>query len=520
MEIWNYINVLRKSERLPFRKRISSDINEKLEALENLKIKGNTSIISELIPILKTDNLELRNKTFEVIKCFYEKIYSGKALYQTLKYCQIDKKSLNIFKQKFSTDEYVVLVSIATYNFDGYVREKAIDELSQIKNCKEILNPLLHRLSDWVVINRNKSEKIIRNLKQSENLDYFVEQIFVIENLKKVSRTDLTEINNELLSFIIDENRDEVLLKFRDYSDKIRVLLTRHLISTTNLNLSVLNIFLKDKNFIVRSLVLKRFELLTNQEIQKLLADKSSKIRIQTLYSLEKTSNISEIAFNFLADSSASIRNFSRFILKDQNIDFKNLYLINLLENKHIEGSLHGLKEADGKEFANNVIPFLKSSQIKIVKAAFNVIQEFKSTTAYDFAFTNMDSEFEGIRKISIEYLYKKNPTLEVIQKARTIFHSENLPLRKLMLKFFSKIGKYRCLNEILIGTIDEREEIRILSRAYLKDWILKSSKYFIPPTQIEVEMIREALLKVKNQIDNNEYLEIKILKEIEFRIR
>lgn len=518
MEIWNYINILRKSEKSSLFNNVTN-IDEKIDAIEFIKANGNSSLISELIPILKSSNSNLRSKTFEAIKQFYEKMSSGKALYKSLKYCQISKQDLDLFKVTFSTEDYLVLASIATYNYDGYVREKAIDELGNSSSIEKKLNPLLHRLSDWVPINRNKAAKIITDLKSTSNIQYFARQIDTIEKLKQINRTDLTEIYNELIKFIVEENKIQVLSDFDSYTDKQKVLLSKHIIESSSLNLTDLKIFISDKNFLVRSLVLKRFDLLGKEEIKSLLSDRSSKIRLHTLYALEKDENIYEIVYEFLADTSSSIRNFARFILKNKNIDFKELYSTNLQQNQSVEGSLYGLKEIDGREFINEIIPFLHSKVIKIVKAAFNVIKEFHEKTAYNFALDHLNSESIGIRKTCIEYLYK-NPTSEVIEKAKTLYHSENLQIRKSMLRLFSKIGKYKCLDEILQGTIDENKEIRILSKAYLKNWIAKSNKYFIPPTLQETKLINEAVEKVKLQIKNDDYIMIKTLREIEFQIR
>ncbi len=518
MEIWDYINILRKSEKSSFLNEANA-IDEKINAIEFIKSNGNHSLISELIPSIKSNSPAIRNKTLEVIKLFYKKISSGKHLYQSLKYCQISKQDLDFFKYNLPEEDYLVLVSIATYNFDGYVREKAIDEISNFSHNEKILKPLLDRLSDWVKINRDKATKIVTDLKRLSNLQYFIGQIHTIEKLKQVNRTDLTDIYNELVKFIIEEHKSQVLSNFDSYPDKKRILLARLIIESYSLEMNDLKIFISDKNFLVRSLALKRFDLLGNDEINSLLKDKSSKIRLQTLYALEKNENISNIVYEFLADTSASIRNFARFILKNENIDFKEMYSKNLLQNQQIEGSLYGLKEMDGKEYINEIIPFLNSNVIKIVKAAFSTTKEFEPKIAYNFALNNINSDSIGVRKISVEYLYK-NPTSEVIEKARTLFHSNNLHLRKAMLKLFSKIGKYKCLDEILNGTIDENKDIRILSNAYLKEWIAKSNKYFISPTQNEIKLIKQSIEKIKNQLKDDDYITIKTLKEIEFHIR
>ncbi|MBW7675054.1 hypothetical protein [Chryseobacterium chendengshani] len=496
-----------------------NNIVKKLEALEQIKLKGNPSVIAELISSLKNNNLKVRNKTFNVINYFYTKISSGNTLYLCLKYCQIEKQDLDFYKKNFSPAENLVLFSVATYNHNGYVREKAIEELGLLQHTELAIEPLFHRLSDWVDVNRQKALNIIRSLKYKGYINYFVNNIQIISNLKNVQRINLFDIYNELINFIVEENRNEVLVNFSIYSDKNRILLAKNIISSSQINLNDLQIFVNDKNFLVRSLVLERFDLLTEVEINRLLADKSSKIRLETLYSLEKTKDISDICFKLLADSSSSIRSFSRFILKDNDLDFKKLYYKNLINKIDLEGSLYGLKETEGKKYFNDVIPFLDSKKLRIKKAAFNFLQEFEPKTAYKFAVRNMNSEFVGIRKVSMEYLWNY-PNDEVLEKTRTLFQLKDIQIKKTMLKFFSKIGKYKGLSEILIGSVDENKEIRDVSFAYLKEWISKSNKYFIAPSQDEIELIKKSLEKVRTKFKEKKYFDMRLLEEIEFHIK
>ena len=80
----------------------------------------------------------------------------------------------------------------------------------------------------------------------------------------------------------------------------------------------------------MRSFALKNFELLENLEIENLINDNSSKIRLQTLYEIEKRDGLADIAINFIDDNSKAIRELARFTLNAKKIDFATIYIRNL----------------------------------------------------------------------------------------------------------------------------------------------------------------------------------------------
>src|SRR4030095_9964257 len=171
----------------------------------------------------------------------------------------------------------------------------------------------------------------------------------------------------------------------------------------------------------------------------------------QTLYKLKDKTDFSELIYPFLSDNSASIREFARYSLKNIFSDFASIYNDNLLNKKSIIGSLSGLGETNGKQFIESIEPFLNDDRQKVRKTAFLALQKLDNEKAYNFALQNLDSEHIGIRNIIIAFL-SNSATPEVLQKAREIYANGQFELKKSMLKFFSKVGKWTTIADIMIG--------------------------------------------------------------------
>lgn len=226
-----------------------------------------------------------------------------------------------------------------------------------------------------------------------------------------------------------------------------------------------------------------------------------------------------KIVFTFLSDHSASIRDFARYILKNSVSDFPIIYNDNLKNKLNIIGSLSGLAETNGKNFVESIVPYLTDTKIKIRKTAFLALKQLDNDKAYDFALQNLDSEHIGIRNIIIEY-FSKTATAEVLQKARTTYLNGQFELKKSMLKLFSKVGKWTTIADIVIGTIDENENIRQLSLGYLQQWRNKATTYFTQPKQGELERANQMFQFAFERHEEKKYFNQNPLTGLDFYLR
>ncbi|MEO6722261.1 MAG: HEAT repeat domain-containing protein [Ferruginibacter sp.] len=516
MDLSNYIEILACTKQGWFFKKDNTP--ERLNALIKIAEIGKPGTIFNLIPFLKDNYKDIQIATCNTIVELFKKIETRKGYYDTLKYCNISTADVGNYQTVFQGEQLNTILSIATLNCNGYVREKAIKELVKTHNQKAIPF-ILFRLSDWVKPVRDSALEGIRKFKKPEFINALVDNLAVVEWIQKVQRIDLSSVHSEIMKFVLVDNRDYVLEHFKTFTDRTRILIAKQISFSKIVDSADMRLLLKDNHFLIRNLALNHFDKLTETEVDSLLKDKSAKVRIQTLYKLKGQSNFADIILPFLFDNSASIRELAQYRLKNEQLDFARLYNENLMAKRDIIGSLAGLGETNGKQFVENIHPYLNDQNIKIRKAAFLTLRKLDSKEAYNFALLNLDSEFIGLRNLVIEYL-SKSATPEVLNKARATYSSGRLYLKEPMLKLFSKIGGWPVIGDIIVGTIDEDEKIRRLSLAYLQRWKKRSVKYFIQPKDGELERANKILNHALNIHDEKKYYSENPLTELNFYLR
>ncbi len=488
MEIWQYIEILRRPNKTWFFSKDNTE--EKINALTKIANDGYPSIIYSLTEFLKDDNKEIRETTCRTIRHLFKKIDSKKGYYDTLKHCGISKSDIDFYEANFPTVQFVDLLAISSLNGSGYVREKAVKKLAQVENPRAI-QFLIYRLADWVLPVRQAALKGIENYKSTIHIDSLIENLPIFEWLQKVERTDLSGVYQDIIKFIASTNRDYVIASFKKYPDKLRLLLAKHISSSLTDYPKELKLFLNDKHFLIRNLAIDHFDELGQSEIDQLLNDKSANVRLQTLYCLKSQNGFETTVKKYLADNSATIRHFARFTLKQANIDFTEFYKDNLKGKNQLIGSLSGLAEIEGKQYWETVKAYLNDNKVRVKKTAFLALCKLEEESAYEFAFANLDSSYLGLRNVIIEFL-SHIPRQEVLAKARDIYKTGNYDLKKSMLKLFNKVGGWTAIPDLMIGTIDENENIRQLAFGYLQIWRARAVRLFSTPKQGEIERAKQ----------------------------
>lgn len=516
MEIWQYIEILKQPQRTWFFSKHNTQ--ERINALNKIADQGYPSLIYNLIEFLKDDNREIRESTCRTIIHLFKKIDSKKAYYNTLKHNSISNSDIDFYEANFSKEQYIELLAISSLNESGYVREKAVKNLSRC-NSSRALHFLIYRLADWVWPVRQAALNGINHYKTTNYIDSLIENLPIFEWLQNVERTDLSEVYNDIVEFVAHQNRAYVVGNFKKYPDKLRILLAKHIARSLRDNSQEIKLFLTDKHFLIRNLVINHFDRLGQIEIDQLLNDKSATIRLQTLYCLKGQNNFETTAKTFLADSSALIRHFARFTLRQSNIDFAKFYHDNLQENKQVIGALNGLAESDGKQYLQTAKTFLTDKKIRVRKTAFLALCKLDKESAYDFAFANLDSQYIGLRNLVIDFL-SHIPAQEVFVKAQSIYQTGNDGLKKSMLKLFSNVGGWTAIPDLMIGTIDENENIRQLAFGYLQIWRSRAVRLFATPRKEEIERAKEIFRFVNETHEKKQYFLINPVKGLDFYFR
>jgi HEAT repeat protein len=494
------------------------DVAARLDALKKICEIRDWRVIWRLVPFLKDKNREIQLATSNAISTLLETRTSKNVFYDSLKYCDISVSDLDLYRSSFDGDQYLNLLLIASSNLSGYVREKAVQELGRSHNDKAIPF-ILYRLGDWVPQVRAAALSAIEKFKSAGHIDGLVENFPIIDSLRRIGRVDLSSTYASLVNHVVEANGSKVRENFRSYPEKARTLLAKHLSNTTFISDGDLQLFLRDRKPIIRALAIEHLEKLSDDEIKKLLTDKSSKVRLQILRKLQTRDDFVDVVRLYLADNSASIREFARYYLRGEMIDFAAYYAENLENKRTITPSLAGLAEVEGKAYSHLLEKYLANENVKIAKSAFLTLTKLNKERAHEIAIINLESELKPLRRAAAKFL-EKLATREGVERARGIFRTGRPELRIEMLSMFSHIGGWTAISDILRGTIDENEEIRELAVKYLGFWKMKAARFFSRPNFQDMEDIKKVVELVYDEHEKKRFFETNPIESLEFYLK
>lgn len=516
MELSHYLEILSR----PARRRIfaKEKIDDKIDALSKILELGTPGTIVHLLPYLKYRNSAVQLAVCETIGGLFKKMSAKSTCYNTLKYCKISVDDLEVFGQLLSGTHLNQLLAISSLNYNGYVRQRAIQLLGASEDPLAV-RFLLYRVSDWVREVREEALQQLEKMKTPEFIPAFTANLDLMDWMKDVQRIDLKKVHKDIMDFLVVANKTQLMHDFSAYDDKARFILAGYIAASEQALFSDIKVFLQDTNFLVRSAALRHFRSLSVRDLLPLMKDKSAQIRLQVLYRLKGEDNFRELVRPYVSDSSSRIREFVRFSLKEEKLDYAGIYHHHLLTRQHIVGALAGLAEVDGRQYSSSVEQYLSSDQLRIRKAAFLAMRKLDTSHAYLFAFAHMDSPAVGIRNVVTAFLSKHGDET-ALEKAFSLLSSGNVDIRKSMLKMFADTGGWEAILGILKCMADEDEAVRLLSRSYLHIWILRSHRLYVTPKPGQFLQAQQLLMQVLETDQIRMYGQQKYLSPLEFILR
>lgn len=516
LEYNRYIDILNQSEN-GFLGKKEDLIQMKLIALDSIAENCNISMIYHVLGQLKSNSKLIQQKSMGTIVLLNQKMTNLIEIQNSFRNCQFKKEDFDWYESNFEESHYKLLLKIASVNRNGFIREFAIEQLGSFKN-KEIIPYLILRIGDWVPIIAFKAKLELQKYLIPSNLKCIISHIELIDGHRKLRRVDLSLDIKIIMDFILIENKIETYKCLKYFSDKQRLVLAKE-IAINPISISDLDVLINDKNFLVRLLVLNHFEKLSDFQKNKLLNDKSARIREKTLLCYRGTSGFETKLKLCLEDRSGVVRNISRYYLKDKSIDFKTYYLDNLKKNYSVQGSMLGLADLDAVDSVDSIKPFLFDDKINVVKTAFYVIEKLDPYELHDYAINNLKSNQIGI-KVKILKYFGNHPSKGIIKLVQEYYTKSDVSDKLYFLKLFNAIGGYSVFPDLLKATIDENEEIRKQSKVYLDNWRDKTSSLYMLPTSEEKEIAFECIKLVNTIHQEKDYFSCNPTKGLEFFFR
>lgn len=489
------IQILHEKPRWFFQR---DNVSEKLQCFDTIQKLGSPSTINSIFHFLRSDNFLIQTKAAESITVLFGKLKSLKDYADTLKHLNIEENDFDFYRVNFDEKTYFTLVGIASLNGSGYVREKAVKEITSLRNG-EGLKFILLRLGDWVAAVRKAANQGVLSYLEIRYIDDLLQQLPAIDWLLQVKRSDLSEIHHRLIQFILSQDLTlEFYNKVAQLDDKTRLYFYRIYLCNKKPTKEQLFWISEDANFLVRIELIKYLSAFDTDAqkvlIEIFLNDSSARVRLEALYESKRLSPFFDNQLiKMLSDEVASVRELSRSLLGGEGIDFAELYKQRIGCRQFLSGSLLGLSETGNSEDLPIFEQYIHSDKSKEVVACLIAINRFNSDKGKHCALELLVHPNKKVRDKAVEILAKSADT-ETLQRVRVLYSNADYTIKKAILKLFNKVGGWNIVGDLLLALADKDANIQNLGWQLLDKWKAKSIRLFTTPPSIEIERVNKIL--------------------------
>lgn len=397
--------------------------NKIYHAIEELE-QGDESYLKIVYEAFSIENKEIVKKAGQVLTAHLE----GKTAkyiimlserfreYSSLEW-SIDWSTIDITKKKAwfdSEQDYVNALIVGSFHPNGYFREICSKELYNYPNT---LGYILLRVNDWVIQIRETT--FLLALKKIENCS--IEELFLavpyMDKLSHAGRMDYG--NKKILLETFDARIEKVLpdiplnnIKRFDYP--IRKKIYKLALEKKVWNLSDINYLLeREKHSFCKQVLIVgilRYYHCSEEQIEGYLKNKNSIVRRRALeYKYAVIKDYWDGLEMMLLDTSRGIRDLAVYIIRQHsNINIVEFYQEHLQDENPITAIL-GIGENGGKEEGQQLLPFLKLSNLKVVSAALIALSKTIKMDGYDIYLEYLTNKESAVAKAAYYAIRSNN---------------------------------------------------------------------------------------------------------------
>lgn len=364
--------------------------------------------------------------------------------------CALEWKDIDIdyfFEDYMTENEKIMILGLASFHPNGYIREKALYKLIKYNNSK-IMPFIIIRACDWVHEIRKEAQDMLLNMIQIDNLTYIVKNIMLIDKI----RENIEGLKIHYRYYDVKAKtikKDEVFLQ-KIYTGIESILnctknesIVRHILAEAvlskdeyvqeySLNKIISNDMLPHKEIIELTSKVKNqiicfksmkliLEKLKDEEVIKFKDDldkiNGSRAKVELIIRLYESGFLqtAEDLKPYALSKYASVRDIARFYMRKCGFnDFFKFYadISDITENK--KAAILGMCETCKVEEMDMVAKYFKNSSSKIKKKILNRVislSDVEPYSNYEIFFDALESGCESVIKLSRVYI-KQNSEL------------------------------------------------------------------------------------------------------------
>src|SRR5258707_818224 len=99
---------------------------QKVDCFERIRKHATPSDIFQLFPLTNVNHDGIRKRSVKIVLNLAKKLNSQNQLYDHLKHFPLEMNGIYFYKKNLSSDAFVGMLGIASMNYNGHIRERAL----------------------------------------------------------------------------------------------------------------------------------------------------------------------------------------------------------------------------------------------------------------------------------------------------------------------------------------------------------------------------------------------------------
>lgn len=420
------------------------------------------------------------------------------------------------------------LVGLASFHFNGYVREAAVRELATQRSGKE-LPFLLIRLNDWVAEVRAAAEHAVRERIAANYAVNFLVNISLVLRLRACGRVD-KQFVDAVCGLLKRPECKEVLRSGMASADRTvrRVSFQLAAESDPSTRSSIVRALMTDSDPRARSWAVRHFLPEVSVEdlpsvIGPLLRDRFMPVRRDALWvvATKRPDLAAEPLQRALLDNHISMRETARQFLTIANVaDARDFYVKALEQGPESQryAAICGLGESGQASDAPLLSAYLDSPLPKYRRAAIRAVGRLDAERKLPKLLDFLSDEKPSVSREAMKALLSKARQLPAEDLEQLVATGTSFHTRRNALTLALHTSKWQKLPALLNACADTDPRLAELAKRALRDWFVTYNRSFAEPTRVDFEKIQVLLSRVEPMLPFGAAKELRDCLQIYFK--
>jgi HEAT repeat protein len=395
-------------------------------------------------------------------------------------------------------------LGLASFHFNGYIREEALRPLGDVFNGTE-LPFLMLRLNDWVPQVRSTAESLIRARLKGDYARFFINNLPLITRLRSTRRVREQAVIGAIEALLKSEDGRQAVVAGMDSPDmQVKRECYRLALRSNLAQHSIVEKALNEADPAIRRWAAENLANVPESTasaglLLRLRADRLAAVRRQALQiSCQRFPEAAqEWLENALLDSHPAVRGYAQSHLgKRQGANIQQFYLdaLGRSDPRSVYSALSGLAETGRSSDADLVLPYLSHERSKVRRAALRSLGRLQTSGFVDLFVQYLSDATASVSREAMKALGKRVHLLEGERIWHVFINTASTHSRRNALFLIARLGKWESITYLIEALCTEDEELKELAKKYVRRWQSQFNRSFTTPTPEQVKGLSRAI--------------------------